>query len=104
MSFNGTEGAPIDLATAEIWTKNYRDTIQKGDTIALFQGRNNLLKILDQEGCMGIRAYFAYNAEGKPQLVFVGADANENDMLGEIYDFSTPCPDNCSTPNPLNGL
>lgn len=102
MSFNGTEGKTIELDLAQEWTKNYRNTVAPDETRALFQGRDNLKRILDQEGCMGIRAYFATDDNGKPQLIYVGADANESDILGEIYDYSTPCPNNCDNISPLN--
>ena len=52
---------------------------------------------------MGIRFYFGIGDDGKPNLVAVGADANENDMeLGVIVEKFIPCPNNCSKENPLN--
>ncbi len=104
MAFNGTEGAPIALATAATWTANYRSTIAPTETRAHFFGRDILEKILQQEDCMGIRIYYALNDEGEKQLILVGADANENDQTsGTIADFSNPCPHLCdSAASPLN--
>lgn len=102
MSFNGTEGAPIALTTASQWTANYRATIAPGEIIARYMGKDAIEKILSQEGCMGIRIYYAIEDDGVKNLVFVGADANENDMLDMVYNFTLPCPNRCSDANPLN--
>ncbi len=98
MAFNGTEGAPITLATAATWTANYRSTIAPTDTRAHFFGRDILAKILQQEGNMGIRIYYALNDAGEKQLILVGADSKENDQTdGIIADFSSGCPHRCDT-------
>lgn len=103
MAFNGTEGAPIALETAAQWTANYRSTITPTDTRAHFFGRDIIEKILQQNGNMGIRIYYALSNTGEKQLILVGADANENDQTdGTIADFSDPCPNRCSAANPLN--
>lgn len=68
-----------------------------------FFGRDILEELLAQEGCMGIRIYYGLDDDAIPQLVLVGADANENDMLDLVVDTSTPCPDQCGSANPLNG-
>jgi hypothetical protein len=57
-SFFGKNMSLISLADASDLTANYRATISTGDTIALFVGRNKLLDILNQPGCMGVRIYF----------------------------------------------
>lgn len=99
-TFDGTEGALFELAKATAWTANYRNTAQadgNGDIVkAHFYGREVLLKLLDQEGCMGIRVYYALDEQGQKQLVLVGADANGNDIEDMVIDHSVPCPPNCS--------
>lgn len=101
--FDGTEGAPIDKATAAKWTRNYRqgaqpDPVQKAVIKGHFFGREILEKILAQEGCMGIRMYHARDERGQRQLVLVGATDDGNDMLeGTIADGSKFCPPDCST-------
>jgi hypothetical protein len=44
-------------------------------------GRNIIEKILAQPGCTGIRFHYGLNAEGHKTLVYVGMDANGNDLL-----------------------
>jgi hypothetical protein len=103
MSFNGNEGSAITLAEAAELTANYRATISPGDQLGLFVGRNHLLAILNQSGCMGVRMYYGINKYGEKQLVLVGAASNENDMeKGIIVDRLRPCPTHCSSSNPLN--
>lgn len=101
MSFNGNEGGEISLAEGAAMTAKYRTenpTKLKGH----FFGKDILTKILEQDGCMGIRMYYGIDSNEKQQLVIVGADSDENDMLELVADLSFPCPDACSTPNPLN--
>lgn len=103
MPFNGTEGSAITLNEAATLTANYRAKTQ--DVVnAIFMGRDLLNQILAQPDCMGIRVYYAFNeVTNQPTMVFVGADAMENDMTsGIIADSGTPCPPSCSINNPLN--
>ena len=105
MAFNGTEGAPIPLATAGAYTATYRATLPVGSTatIGTFFGKDILNQLLAQGGAMGIRFYFAIDGSGTQTLVAVAADAAENDMVnGIVADVSTPCPPFCSTSNVLN--
>ena len=104
MSFNGNEGAVVTLADASRWTGNYRNTVPAGDVIGQFVGKNQLLKILNQTGCMGIRFYYAIGDDGVKNLVAVGATSDENDMTsGIVLDKFSPCPPRCSSRNVLNG-
>ncbi len=102
MSFNGTEGAPIELDKAASWTANYRNANSQGIK-AHFFGKDILNEILAQEGCEGIRIYYALDDDGTQQLILVGADASENDMVdGVVADYSRPCPNVCGVSNSLN--
>lgn len=100
MSFNGTEGGPIDLDDGATLTGNYRAA---GNTeLGAFYGKDILRQILDQEGCMGIRIYYGEDKNGKKEMVLVGADANEDDMLELVADVGKKCPPHCGAPNSLN--
>lgn len=103
MPFDGNESSPISLTDAEAWTANYRNSVTPGTTKAHFFGKNKLMNILNQSGCVGIRAYYAIDNTGAKQLVFVGANENEEDLYnGVILDNSIPCPDSCDLNSPLN--
>jgi hypothetical protein len=103
MSFNGNEGSFITLREGSVMTKRYRDTIQPGEVIGVFMGKEKIKAILDQSECKGIRFYFGVNDKGENTLVLVGADSNQNDMVdGLIADEGSPCPTICSMSNLLN--
>ncbi len=103
MSFNGNEGDFITLREGSEMTKRYRDTIQPGEVIGVFMGKEKIKAILDQSECKGIRFYFAVNDKGENTLVLVGADSNQNDMVdGLIADRLIECPIFCSSSNRLN--
>jgi hypothetical protein len=103
MSFNGNEGSFITLREGSEMTKRYRDTIQPGEVIGVFMGKEKIKAILDQSECVGIRCYFAINDDGNKTLVYVGVDKDENDITnGLIADYAHICPPICSKPNGLN--
>ena len=103
MAFNGDEGSVVTLAEASGWTANYRRTISAGEIISQFVGKNQLMKILNQKGCMGVRVYYGIGDDGKKNLIFVGATADENDMIdGIIVEKVVPCPPRCPGKNSLN--
>ncbi|MES2556440.1 MAG: hypothetical protein V4604_09840 [Bacteroidota bacterium] len=102
MAFNGTEGGAITLEAAAAMTACYRK-LHPNQTEAHFLGKDNFLALLNQTGCVGIRVYYGDKPNGAKELIFVGVDANENDMLDLIMDLTTPCPTCCSTGNALNG-
>ncbi len=102
MSFDGNEGKRITLAEGAALTQRYRES--KTSTVkGMFVGRKHLEDILAQGDSKGVRIYFGQNADGSPELVLVGADSNENDMLSIIIDQIKKCPPCGSEPNPLNG-
>lgn len=113
--FNGSEGGPIPLPTARQWTANYRATIMPGDTEAHYFGGDIIRRLLNEDGSVGIRVYYAIDDQGKKQLLLVGVDADGNNLLPQegsaaeavenmedpiIVNHSFPCPPACST-NPL---
>lgn len=101
MSFNGTEGSIISLNDAAELTANYRR--ENPSTInAYFFGKEKINDLLDQTGCMGIRIYYGIDEDGKPKLILVGAESDEDDILDLIIDAGKGCPVNCGTANDLN--
>lgn len=101
MAFDGTEGGAISLSTAAELTGNYRKD-NPGQKLAHYYGRDIINELLSQEGCVGIRIYYGTSEDGDKELVLVGVDSDENDMLALVADTSVPCPNYCSTPNALN--
>ncbi|MBK6527646.1 MAG: hypothetical protein IPG07_20110 [Crocinitomicaceae bacterium] len=100
MSFNGKEGGLISLEDGSHdcrYRANFPTQIK-----ARFFGKEIITKILDQSGAVGIRMYFAQNANNEMELVICAADGNENDILVKIGDLSIACPANCSAANSLN--
>ena len=75
--FTGKEGKSFPAALLQKWIQNHQD---HHEVRAHFFGKDTLLKVLDQPGCMGIRFYHAIDDEGKKALVFVGADAKGASM------------------------
>jgi hypothetical protein len=102
--FNGTEGKPIPQETAKQWSENYQKK-NPGETKSHFFGRDIIEKILAEDGCMGIRIYYALDDNGQKQLLLVGADSEGNNLLpseksssgdpNTIADVSFPCPSFC---------
>jgi hypothetical protein len=104
--FTGTEGEAIELAQAAAWTANYRKQNAEVANAAKahFFGREILKQILEQEGCMGIRMYYALDDNGQRQLILIGVHAEGEDMEeGVVADKSTVCPPDCDQESSLNG-
>jgi hypothetical protein len=104
--FNGSEGDPIDLATAQEWAANYRSVSSNPDEIlSHYFGFEIIQDILKQSSCVGIRIYYAIDETGEKKLILVGVDAAGENLLpvagggtteGNIMaDYSYPCPTYC---------
>ncbi len=103
MAFDGTEGKKITLAEGATLTANYRHTITTGTVIGHFFGKDILQSILAQSGCVGIRMYHAIDENGIKNLVLVGVDSSQNDLVsGIVADRSVICPPMGCTLNALN--
>ena len=94
----------ISLADAAKKTKKYK--AKKEHKHAFPPGafrREAFERILQQPGCVGIRAYPAENDDGLSTIVIVGVDERGNDMYeGELAQDVFVCPEFCSDENPLN--
>ena len=103
MAFDGTEGAVITLAEAKQFTADYRKGITPGTVISHYFGKNVLEQILNQNGCVGIRMYHGLDENGIKNLVLVGVESNQEDLInGIIADKSVVCPPFCNGSNSLN--
>jgi hypothetical protein len=103
MAFNGDEGTVVTLTDASRWTANFRKVNPSDEIIAQFFGKNQLLKILNQKGCVGIRFYYGIGDDGIKNIVAVGATSDQNDMInGIILDRGFQCKPYCSNGNSLN--
>ena len=104
--YDGTDGGPIDLATAKKWVKNFRDSVKDTDEVrSHYFGCNVISKILQQEGCTGLRIYYALNDKHEKEILILGVNDKGVNMLpasgvlgdggNTIADISYPCPPTC---------
>lgn len=116
MSFKGNEGGPISRETAKSWIKNYQVSEsainpEKEITRAHFFGKEKILKLLNEDGCVGIRIYYGKDEKGGQKLLLVGVKKDMDDIAPThmdrasedgpmILDLSFPCPPYC----PKNSL
>lgn len=67
--------------------------------------REHVEAILQQNGCVGLRAYFGVDEDQNVKLVLVGVNSKDEDMYSgtnSLLDRSTRCPDICPPDSPLN--
>lgn len=101
--YTGKENHMISLVEASILTRTYREAVERGTIKGNFFGRKIFERILSQDGCVGIRSYFASYDDGSPTMVHVGVDDTGNDMIyGILGDGGFPCPPLCGQDNILN--
>lgn len=101
MAFDGKEGSMIDKTVAAPMTKAWR-TKYPNSTRSVFLGQEKLNQLLAPADAMGIRFYFALDANGKETVVAVAAQASQDDKLDKILDQSKQDPPYSSGPNVLN--
>ena len=74
--------SPILLKDAERFTKNYRDQITANDTKAHLFNKQQILDLLNQDDCVGLRIYYSLDIDPqgkqKKQLVVVGVTEDTN--------------------------
>ncbi|MBI5021168.1 MAG: hypothetical protein HZB59_07015 [Ignavibacteriales bacterium] len=102
VQLTGYENHSIGLYDASRLIKNYRESVPTGSVLGEYFGGNAIQEVLKQEGCIGIRIYFAKKDDGNPALVIVGVDKAGNDMSDNtILEYGFPCPPLCSSDNAL---
>ena len=103
MPYTGEEEHEISLEDASALTGRYRAQMSGTQIKGGYFGKNAILDVVGQEGCVGIRYYYGLDPDDKHVLVIVGVDSDGNDLTeGMILEFSMPCPDYCSATNDLN--
>ena len=101
--FNGNEDHDISMAEASRLTRNYRDRAGKNAIKGGFFGQASMQQLLEQEGVVGVRYYYAQENDGRPVMILVGVDVNGNDLVdGFLLERSIPCPPFCGYFNELN--
>lgn len=94
--------AQITLNEAKSMTHAFQNsTIGSNQTFAGLVDKTNLLTLLNQEGCTGLRIYNALNDDGKITFVLVGVNSNNEDMTNYILDKIVACPNICPNDSPL---
>jgi len=101
MAFDGTEGAQITLEQGAALTLAFRNR-NFGAINGQFYGKDILNHILGQDDCMGIRIYLGLDANGNHELVLVGANSQEDDLLDLVAENGVGCPPRCGKQNELN--
>lgn len=91
----------ISLKDAAALTKRYRDENPGAEKAGAFH-RDQVLELLTQAGCAGLRVYYGRKADGSPALVLTGIDGADNDLAVTILEEHYPCPPVCGIANPLN--
>lgn len=99
----GQEDHSISLTEASQFTANYRNSMDEGTAIGGVFGEDAVLAILNQDGVVGLRYYYAMDNAGKRVMVLVGVNEEGDDIVdGLLAERAAPCPPWCSKPNPLN--
>ena len=102
MIFTGNENHGIQLEEAAALTRHYRDA-ELNESNGGYFGRVAIESILRQDGCVGIRYYFAIGDGDVLKVVLVGVNGDGNDLVdGQLAEFSTACPEICGDANKLN--
>lgn len=102
MKKDGKEGTIISRAVAKQMTDLYKASPayqSLGQQEGIYFGKENLLKILNQPGCVGLRIFYGVTLppDNKPNMILVGTDEDSNNIFKEdlILDLGIPCPDDC---------
>jgi len=93
----------ISLNDAVAFIGRHRAATAATEVQAHAFAKDQLLDVLNQPRCQGLRLYYARGADNAPTLVAVGMDQDGNDLTsGTLLEFAMPCPPFCSAANALN--
>ena len=92
----------ISLNAAAALTKRYQKANPNAIKAGAFHSAQ-VLKMLNQPGCVAMRIYYGQNADGTGTLVLTAVDSADNDLTGGvILEIVYPCPPFCGGGNALN--
>lgn len=105
----------ISLSIAAEYTRRHRNSGGGGGLAATAKGgsgkepnggafhADQVLRLLQQPGCKGLRIYRARNPKDEASVILVGVDESGNDMTqGVMLQEWLPCPPFCGASNALN--
>lgn len=93
----------IPLETAGQYTARYREQADPWQPHGGFFGRAEVLRVLCQNGCVGIRYWFGANEDGTRVIVMSGVDGYGQAMISGLFiEMSSLCPPLCGDLNLLN--
>ena len=94
----------ITLDEAQKWASSWRNNPPKDLAKGHLIPGEALTELLATEGVVNVRAYMGVDETGTQKLMFVGVNANGEDLIDAnhlIYDTTEPCPKNCDPTSPL---
>jgi hypothetical protein len=92
----------ISLEEAAAHTKRHRDAKTHEVKAGTFH-KDQVLELLNQPGCVGLRIYHGRDKDGSPTFVLVGIDEKDADLtVGVLLEWPFPCPPYCGSANALN--
>jgi hypothetical protein len=101
--YTGKENHVVSLDHAVKYIQNFTEKPTAPSIKGGYFGRSIFEKLLSQDGCVGIRYYYARTDSGVATIVLVGVDSSGNDLYkGILAEESQPCPPWCPASNPLN--
>ncbi|MBI5216617.1 MAG: hypothetical protein HY960_12770 [Ignavibacteriae bacterium] len=102
--YDGHEDHAITLDAATSFTRNFRAQPKAPTVNGGYFSKDGINKILEQDGCIGIRMYYGLNNDGESCLVLVGVDTTGEDLYnGSLAEIFFPCPPYCPQTSPLKG-
>jgi hypothetical protein len=102
MALPNTINHHISLTDAAKLTKAFRDANPHAIKGGLFF-KEQILEMLAQSETFGMRYYYGIDSSQKPVLVLTAVNGDGNDLYeGILLELAAPCPEICSTNNPLN--
>jgi hypothetical protein len=76
-----SSGKLIPAEQVQRFKTTFEAKATKGEVKSCFYGINKIIKILGQDGCIGIRIYGAINDNGDKTFALVGVDEENKDLM-----------------------